>query len=156
MEKPDKDPRRQGRMRWSRAKAERFLAELEEAPNIVRAAHVVGVSKTTVYNKRGEDADFAARWDEALARGWDRLDNALLEYGLSTFEGRLGQELARSPMTVRDAVALLNRNSLKAQRNRVTARAADIEAARASIVKKVAAVKRARKPKPSGDASGIA
>lgn len=56
-----------------------FINALAESSNVKAAADAAGVSQSLVYNKRRTDPDFALRWFEALAEGYDRLEMDLLE-----------------------------------------------------------------------------
>lgn len=56
-----------------------FINNLAETSNVKAAADAASVSQTLVYKKRRIDTDFARRWYEALAEGYDRLEMDLLE-----------------------------------------------------------------------------
>lgn len=56
-----------------------FINNLAETSNVKAAADAASVSQTLVYKKRRTDTDFARRWFEALAEGYDRLEMDLLE-----------------------------------------------------------------------------
>jgi hypothetical protein len=56
-----------------------FINNLAETSNVKAAADAASVSQTLVYKKRRTDPDFARRWFEALAEGYDRLEMDLLE-----------------------------------------------------------------------------
>lgn len=51
-----------------------FLAALARGGSVKGAARAAGVDKTTAYQARGRDAEFAARWVAALAEGRGRLE----------------------------------------------------------------------------------
>jgi very-short-patch-repair endonuclease len=53
---------------------EPFLAALAWYPNVRYACKQANVSRTTVYERRENDPDFAARWLEAIADGIDELE----------------------------------------------------------------------------------
>ena len=53
---------------------EYFLIALEDDPNICRAATKAGVSRATVYNLRRDSPEFAARWDDAIAKAIDTIE----------------------------------------------------------------------------------
>lgn len=55
-----------------------FINELAETSNVKAAAQAASVSQATVYKRRREDPDFAARWYAALAEGYDNLEMELL------------------------------------------------------------------------------
>lgn len=56
-----------------------FINALAESSNVKLAADAANISQTAVYKKRRDDPDFARRWYEALAEGYDRLEMDLLE-----------------------------------------------------------------------------
>lgn len=56
-----------------------FIAQLAETSNVKAAADAASVSQALVYRKRRTDPDFARRWYEALAEGYDNLEMELLE-----------------------------------------------------------------------------
>jgi hypothetical protein len=51
-----------------------FLAALTDSGNASAAARAAGVSSTTAYALRRDDADFAAAWDQALEDATDTLE----------------------------------------------------------------------------------
>lgn len=57
---------------------DRFLDELAETSNVARAAAVAGLDVRAAYRLRRSDPDFARRWYEALAEGYDNLEMELL------------------------------------------------------------------------------
>ncbi|OWK28922.1 hypothetical protein SPMU_24470 [Sphingomonas mucosissima] len=68
----------------------RFAKVLAETCNVALAAASAGRTVATVHRWRSVDAAFAAAWDEALAIGYDRLENALLVYALGKVDGVAG------------------------------------------------------------------
>lgn len=67
--------------RFTRKKQQRFLDALAHTCNVVVSAGHAGVSTVTVYQHRLRDPAFRARWQEAIAAGYDRLEGLLLEHG---------------------------------------------------------------------------
>lgn len=55
-----------------------FINELAETSNVKTASEAAGVSQTTVYKRRRDNAEFAAHWYAALAEGYDNLEMDLL------------------------------------------------------------------------------
>lgn len=53
----------------------RFLAALARGVSVGGAASEAGLSRSTAYDWRAADADFAARWDAALEEGTDALED---------------------------------------------------------------------------------
>lgn len=62
----------------SRNWADIFINELAETSNVKAATIAAGVSQSLVYKKRRDDAEFAQRWYDALAEGYDNLEMELL------------------------------------------------------------------------------
>lgn len=56
-------------------KRDEFLEALSECGNVTHAAKGVGVSRQQLYVVRGEDEEFAAKWDEAAKLGAARLED---------------------------------------------------------------------------------
>lgn len=52
-----------------------FLAALENTGSITESAKAAGVCRDTVYDCKRKDAEFARRWEEALDRGADTLED---------------------------------------------------------------------------------
>ncbi|MCD2317403.1 hypothetical protein LQ954_14740 [Sphingomonas sp. IC-11] len=65
----------------------RFAKVLAETCNVAAAAAAAGRTLATVHRWRSVDAAFAAAWEEALAIGYDRLENALLVYAIGKVDG---------------------------------------------------------------------
>jgi hypothetical protein len=53
----------------------RILEALAHGMSPARAANAAGVGRSTAYLWRQEDPEFAAKWDEAVAEGIDRLED---------------------------------------------------------------------------------
>ena len=68
----------------------RFAKVLAETCNVAEAAVAAGRTMATVHRWRSVDAAFAAAWDEALAIGYDRLENALLVYAIGKVDAVAG------------------------------------------------------------------
>jgi hypothetical protein len=64
-----RDPQIQKRHR------ERFLAALASGSSPTRAAKQAGIGRSTLYEARSKDREFAKAWDDALAEGTDRLED---------------------------------------------------------------------------------
>ncbi|MHA6721531.1 hypothetical protein [Sphingomonas sp. RS2018] len=69
------------------ASLRRFFAALGETCNVRHASDVSGVNLTTLYHKRRTDPQFAATWREALATGYERIEEELLRLTLATLAG---------------------------------------------------------------------
>ena len=67
--------RKRGRPTASPDCVKAFLDELAESGAVAVAAQRAGVHRSTLYDLRRRDKDFAARWDAALQLGLDRLQD---------------------------------------------------------------------------------
>lgn len=155
--------------RWSEAAEGRFLATLAETCNVKLAAAAARFSTVAIYNRRAKWPAFAAAWDEAIATGYARLEARLVELATDSLRAPdLDDECSRGEpgdtakgvgavkgvgdglrMTVAEALNLLrlHRASVKGgapQRYGWRRNAPDADAVRASILRKIAAIKRAR------------
>jgi hypothetical protein len=63
-------PKRDRPPRWQRA----FLEHLRLTANVTRSALVARIDRGKVYDRRREDADFAAAWDDAKEQAADLLE----------------------------------------------------------------------------------
>jgi hypothetical protein len=142
---------RVGPGRWS-AKSERaFIAELTATANVAAAARAAGVSTTAAYNRRRLWPAFAEAWREALAEGYVRLETLLIHAATSTLDPEPEPEAERAAplMSVEQAMNLfkLHRASQqggKPQRYGWRQQLPDIEDVREEILRKVAALEKAR------------
>ena len=141
---------RPGPGRWT-VRAERaFLAELTATANVQAAARAAGVSTVAVYNRRRNWPAFAEQWRLALAEGYERLEMLLIHAATATLEPEPELEARQAPaMTVEQALHLfkLHRASQhggKPQRYSWRQQEPDIEEVRAEILRKVAALEKAK------------
>ena len=74
MPKPQK-PRRRGAAPVPAARLDAFFHELAQTGSVGTAAENAGVQRSTLYQLRRRNKAFAARWDEALDMGVDRLQD---------------------------------------------------------------------------------
>ena len=86
----DGAPDRQGilagkwaRARWSKAMRMAFLDHLAATCNVMESAATAGVTPSAVYQIRRRDPRFAAKWEEALALGYQMLETRMLGHVLS-------------------------------------------------------------------------
>lgn len=106
---------------WTQQRRERFLDHLAATCNVTAAVEAVGLSITTVYALRRRDPAFAEQWRMALLAGYDRLEEMLLRKAIAALEGvEAGDpdKVVAGPMTVEQAIRLLNRNSALAKPSR--------------------------------------
>jgi hypothetical protein len=142
---------RVGPGRWSARSERAFLAELTATANVKAAARAAGVSATAAYNRRRLWPAFAAAWDEAKAEGYARIEMLLIHAATSTLDpAPAPEDVQEAPiMSVEQAMNLfkLHRASQqggKPQRYAWRRQEPDIEDVRAEILRKVAAMERAR------------
>lgn len=141
---------------------DRFLDELAETSNVARAAAVAGLDVRAAYRLRRSDPDFARRWYEALAEGYDNLEMELLLHlrgGDSTASGEVPKTKFDTATALRCLTA--HRESVAREKGRRTL--ADEVATIASINARIdemrarakigdAAVHKAHKGKANGKA----
>jgi transposase-like protein len=146
---------RVGPGRWSAGKEVIFLTALEEGANVARAAEAAGISRVALYNRRRREPAFAEAWAAAVRGGYLDVEALLIE----NMKAVLGDGPAprgrtlKGGMTVADAINVLklHRASAKggaAQRYDWRAAEPDIEAVRAEVLRKVAAMERKRRGCP--------
>lgn len=63
---------------WTEARREGFLLALSMTANVTTSAAGVGITSSGAHALRRREPGFAAAWSEALASGYDRLEEALL------------------------------------------------------------------------------
>lgn len=93
---------------WTRATEARFLSTLAASCNVKAACETVGLSQESAYTHRKRWPAFAARWQEALEIGYDRIHGALVD-GAHTLFGQIDYDPAErlAPMTVDQALQLM-------------------------------------------------
>ena len=67
---------------WTKARREGFFAMLSATCNVRASAAAMGMTDCGAYYVRRHDPVFAARWQEALAEGYGRLEQALMALAL--------------------------------------------------------------------------
>lgn len=69
---------------WTKKARRVFLATLAETCNVRASAEAAGMRGKAPYDLRQRDPDFGALWQQALAIGYERLEEALLRHALTT------------------------------------------------------------------------
>lgn len=69
-------PRKDG---WTAARRQIFLDHLASSGNVTASAEAAGIKERSAYGLRLRDAEFAAKWQSALAAGYVRLEGLLIE-----------------------------------------------------------------------------
>lgn len=141
---------RAGPGRWSADAEAAFLEALTGTANVHAAARAAGVSAQAAYARRKQWPAFAAAWDAAKAEGYVRLEMALLHAATATLDPEPEFEAGEPPeVSVAEALNLLrlHRASVAggaAQRYAWRQREPDIEEVRAEVLRRVAAMEKAR------------
>jgi hypothetical protein len=149
---------RAGEGRWCVDGEKVFLAELSASANVRAAARAAGISTVAVYNRRRQWPGFRAAWDEAKAEGYARLEMALLHAATATLdpesevaEAAREDAFAGPEMSVDQAMKLLfHRDGAQGARGGRgrgfgwRRKLPDIEEVRAELLRKVAAMERAK------------
>jgi hypothetical protein len=63
-----------------------FLEALRHMPVVRHACRAVDINRSTAYDARNADKDFAAAWDDAMAEGVDRAEQAAFQRAVDGFE----------------------------------------------------------------------
>ena len=64
---------------WSKEKETKFLTRLADTCNVTLAAQEAGVSSSSAYKRRKDNAAFRAAWLEAISTAYQRLELVLLD-----------------------------------------------------------------------------
>lgn len=144
---------RAGPGRWSVKSEREFLEELTASANVRAAARAAGVSAVSAYNRRRKWPAFRAAWDEAKAEGWARIELLLIHAATATLDpepepAARSEAFAGPDMTVEQALKLwfhhAGREGGRRRRHDWRRREPDIEEVRAEILRKVAAIEKAK------------
>ena len=71
---------------WSKAKDQKFVEALGETCNVTLACEAAGVSTTSAYKRRKENAAFRNAWREAIGLAYQKLELVLIERALNGTE----------------------------------------------------------------------
>lgn len=138
--------------RWSKKVEAAFLAELTATANVTAAARAAGVTLPCVYMRRKLWPAFKAEWDAAVAEGFARIETLLVCAATTTLDPEPMPERAwEAPQMSMDQaikIWLTHRaggpGAHKRRLGGMPRREPSIEEVRAEIMRKVAAIKRAR------------
>ncbi len=105
---------------WTPRIEARFLAALSACCSVVMACRTAGKSVSSAYTYYRRSADFAKRWDAALATGYDRLEMALLENAQRSLGvvADYPPDIPIQPMTFDDALRLLRLHTTRVRGGR--------------------------------------
>lgn len=84
--KPKEKRHQRSGVRFSARKRKKFIAALEQLPNVTRACAAAGVSKQTAYTARNVDPDFRDAWDKALSNGIEQAEDELFRRAVEGVE----------------------------------------------------------------------
>lgn len=135
---------------WTPRVEEAFLSTLAATCNVKLACAATGLSPASAYVRRHKWPGFAERWKAALETGYTRLEYALVENACNTLTGErdFTPDAPMPPVAPDQAIQLLrlHRYAVRGVGKPLSMgiRPADPEAARAEIMRAVAAVKRGR------------
>lgn len=140
------------RVRWTaRMKAE-FLDTLAATANVVAAANAIGVNPVSVYALRRRDPAFLAEWALALEQGYQMIETLLVGHVLASGDAvsPIARPDARAPIDFDAALRLLSQHRAavcgggRTRRGGPKPHRASDEETNAAILKKLAAIERAR------------
>jgi hypothetical protein len=138
--------------RWSDEAETLFLDHLAATANVMASAEACGFTPQALYARRRKDAAFAQRWDSALAQGYAHIEALLVQRAIEALEGfepDPATPIIIRDMTVKDAMILLGHHrraveGLPRSRRQKWRDGPLIEDARQNILRKVAALERAK------------
>ena len=129
--------------------------------NVKAAARAAGVSAVSAYNRRRQWPAFAAAWGTAQAEGWERIELLLICAATATLDPDPEVAVADGPeMSVGEAMKLWFHHTGRASQGGRSPRHGwrrqepDIEEVRAEILRKCAAIDKARGRTDRGGAAG--
>ena len=135
--------------RWSGAAEDIFIETLAATCNVTRSAAACGFSTVIAYRRRLKHAGFAERWKVALENGYTRLELAVVEAANDTMAGEaFAPDRPIPQMTVKEVLSVLQLHKATVRHgqpsgSRWRLKPADPDRARANILKRVAAVRKA-------------
>jgi hypothetical protein len=151
---------RTGGFQWSDEAEEAFFEHLAASGNVKGSAAAVGFATHTIYRQRQRRPEFAERFRSVLEHGYDQLELAMVKAALDSFDDEeFAADRPIPKMTVEQAVAVLraHRNQLRGDGGRGPGRFSmpkDIAHYKASILRKIEAIKAAREADDSSSRGG--
>lgn len=136
---------------WSEEVEELFLDLLAASCNVTLACEEAGVGHTSVYRQRRTRADFAAKWQGALEQGYARLEVELVRTAIDSLaDAPFDGERPIPKMSAETALKVLqaHRAAVKSvgKAGGWQAPHRNVEHYRASILRKIEAIRNARPP----------
>ena len=77
-----------------------FISALVEKPNVSEACDAAGISRCAAYDRKRDDPEFSAAWDEAFDRGYNKAEEELYRRAVEGVERQLF--FKGRPVTVKD------------------------------------------------------
>ena len=151
---------------WSPRIEERFLSALAATCNVKAACGEVGLTPASAYNHRQRWPAFARRWAEAVELGHTMLEFAVIQAAGNFFSGdgpvvpsAAGPGGVVREITADHAIHLLHMHKHQVlalgKRPGLRAREPDIEEVRESVLRRLAALERAREIKREAAELGV-
>lgn len=81
-----------GRTERTEENAKKFLQLLSNSANVTGSAAAAGLTRSMLYEWRDADPEFAKRWDEAVERGNDALEDEAVRRGRDGYEKPVFQQ----------------------------------------------------------------
>lgn len=143
-------PRRNG---FTKKRKELFLAHFAATANAKASARAAGVSFTTVYAHRKNDAAFREAWNEALDQGYARVEAELVRRSALSPRVTADESAARANETIDPKVALAILESYRRNGDRrpgeILPQPYDVERVRARLEAKMRALGMIAENEPS-------
>ena len=135
--------------RWTEEAEAVFLDCLAATCNVTWSAAQAGFSREAIYARRRRDPAFAERWQAAIGQGHARLEAGLVAAAIATLEGRAPDpDFPVPPMSVAEIIAVLKLHGPGVHGTGKSpgwrGRPRSLAEVKASILKKLAAIHRAR------------
>lgn len=127
-----------------------FLAALAESSNVSESAAKAGISSARAYRLRREDPEFAREWLAALWEGYTHLEMEILRR-LRDGDQQTG---TNEKYDFANAIRLLNAHRETAARAQAEQRSVSASEIRASIDRKIEAIRQQLRRDKAGDRSG--
>ena len=133
---------------WSDEAEAMFFDLLAASCNVKASGKAVGFTTATVYYQRRKRPEFGAKWAEALAQGYARVEMAMVRAAAETFEGEVyGADREIPTMSAAEALNLLRLHGPEVRgvdrRPGRFARRRSLAEIHASILKKIEAIENA-------------
>lgn len=113
--KTDKTPKKRTPKPKAIRGMDKFLTRLATGASVTGAARGTGVSRATLYALRLQDEEFRARWDEAVEKGTDVLEDLALKRARTSDVLIIFLLKARRPERYKDRVEITDRKLVECE-----------------------------------------